>query len=65
MKMASGLSTLQREAEEGDGSNWIENLDQLALEKQEAEKRGVILVLDTAVAQATVQADAQEEVAGK
>ena len=60
LKMAAGLSTLQREAEEGDGSNWIENLDQMQLEKQEAEQRGLNLVHDSAVAQATAQADAQE-----
>ncbi len=55
-KIAAGLSTLEREAEEGDGSDWIENLDQIELEDREARKRGIRLVYDTAVAQQDIAA---------
>ncbi|EFH09396.1 phage portal protein [Pseudoroseomonas cervicalis] len=47
MKMASGLSTLQREAAENDGLDWEENLDQLALEQDAARRRGLNLVFAT------------------
>ena len=46
MKIASGLSTLEREAAENDGSDWEENLDQLALEQKAAKDRGLTLTFE-------------------
>lgn len=43
MKIASGLSTLEREAAEGDGLDWIEVLDQRMLEEQAVKERGLTL----------------------
>jgi lambda family phage portal protein len=45
-KMSAGLSTLEKEAADGDGLDWIENLDQLKLEKDEIEARGLNLVFE-------------------
>lgn len=43
MKIAAGLSTLEREAAENDGLDWEENLDQLQLEQEGARRRGLTL----------------------
>ncbi len=58
MKIASGLSTLELEAADVAGLDWEENLDQLALERDEIRKRGLDLVFDTALAQQQAAADA-------
>jgi len=46
MKIASGLSTLQREAADNDGLDWEENLDQLALEQEAIKERGLNLTFE-------------------
>ena len=46
MKIASGLSTLEREAAENDGLDWEEVLDQLALEDTAIKERGLNLSFD-------------------
>jgi lambda family phage portal protein len=58
-KIAAGLSTLQREAEENDGLDWEENMDQLALEEQAAKDRGLNLTYTVTGGQQTPPADAE------
>jgi lambda family phage portal protein len=45
MKIAAGLSTLEREAAENDGLDWEEVLDQRALEEQAVKDRGLVLTM--------------------
>ena len=47
MKIASGLSTLEKEAAENGGDDWEETLDQLELEKAEIARRGLDLTFET------------------
>jgi lambda family phage portal protein len=57
MQIASGMTTLENACESVGGSDWIENLEQLALEKAERERLGLDLVYDTALSQQKAAAD--------
>lgn len=43
LKIAAGLSTLEKEAADGDGQDWEEVMDQLQIEQQAAKDRGLTL----------------------
>lgn len=58
-RIAAGLSTLEAESEDIAGADWQETLDQLQLEKQELEDRGLTLVFDVATAQQNAAAQAK------
>ncbi|MGG5811460.1 phage portal protein [Falsiroseomonas sp. CW058] len=64
MKIGAGLSTLEREAEENDGLDWEENLDQLALEQQAAQARGLTLTYTVTGGQQPDQSAPQDPPAG-